>query len=79
MNVTADLIGSGDLGRLRFYGLLFAVRVNRPFQGHHAILRNDLDVVGIRGQGFILHQRAPDLLGKLAIVGILFLLVCGGT
>jgi hypothetical protein len=77
LNVTADLIGSGDLGRLRFYGLLFAVRVNRPFQGHHAILHNDFDVVGIRGQRFVLRQRAPDLLGKLAIVGTIFLLVCG--
>jgi len=78
LNVTADVVGSDNLGHLRFDGLLFAVRVNRPFQSHHAILRNDLDIVGIRGQGFILRQRAPDLLGKLTIGGILFLLVCGG-
>ena len=60
---------------LGFYCLFFTVRIHRPFQGHHAVLGNYLDVVGVCGQGLILHQRTPDLLHKLAIGGIFFLAV----
>jgi hypothetical protein len=72
LEVAGDLVGTGNLSGLGFHRLLFTFRVHWPLQGHHAVLRDYLDVVGVGGKRFVLHKRTPNLLGELAIGGVSF-------
>src|ERR1700678_2092571 len=42
-----------------------------------SILRDDLDVMRVGRQGFVLHERTADLFGRCAISGIHLLLIRG--
>jgi hypothetical protein len=45
-------------------GLLFFLGMNRPLQRHHPVLRDDFDIVTIRGKRLVRDQFLPDLFGK---------------
>ena len=51
--------------------------LDRPLQRHVSVLSNDLHVVGVGGQRFVVHERASDFLGDLPIGGVFFLLIGG--
>jgi hypothetical protein len=45
-------------------GPLFFLGMHRPLQRHHSMLRDDLDIVPIRGKRLVRDQFLPDLFGK---------------
>ena len=72
-----DFAVAGDFGSLGFNRFLLVLGSHWPFQRDLTVLRNDLDVVCIRGERFVFHDGLSNLLRDVAIRTIVLLLICG--
>src|ERR1035441_7330748 len=72
------LVFARHFGGLGLDSLLLVLGPYRPFKRDLAVLRDDLHIVGIGGQGFVFHNRLPNLLRDIAVGTILLLLIGRG-
>ena len=66
-----------DIDRLLFDVGFFLVRVDRSLERHVAVLRDDLDVVGVGRERVVFDNRAPDVARDFDVRSVLFLLIGG--
>src|ERR1039458_1480175 len=72
------LVFARHFGGLGLDGLLLVLGPYRPLKRDLAVLRDDLHIVGIGGQGFVFHNRLANLLCDIAVGTILLLLISRG-
>src|ERR1017187_2845984 len=72
------LVFARHFGGLGLDSLLLVLGSYRPFKRDLAVLRDDLHIVGISGQGFVFHKRLANLLCDIAVGTILLLLISRG-
>src|ERR1039458_1149134 len=72
------LVFARHFGGLGLDSPLLVLGPYRPLKRDLAVLRDDLHIVGIGGQGFVLHNGLPNLLSDIAVGTILLLLISRG-
>src|ERR1017187_1090906 len=72
------LVFARHFGGLGLDSLLLVLGPYRPLKRDLAVLRDDLHIVGIGGQGFVLHYGLANLLCDIAVGTILLLLISRG-
>src|ERR1035437_988009 len=72
------LVFARHFGGLGLDSLLLVLGPYRPLKRDLAVPRDDLHIVGIGGQGFVLHNGLPNLLSDIAVGTILLLLIGRG-
>ena len=78
VHLAGYLVLASDFSSLGLDRPLLLLRLHWPLQGDLAILRDDLDIVGVGGEGFVVHDGLSYLLGNVSIRPIFFLLISGG-
>src|ERR1019366_9039572 len=71
----SHLVFTRHFSGFRLDSLLLVLGPYRPLQRDLAVLSDDLHIVGIGGQGFVFHDRLPNLLSDIAVGTILLLLI----
>src|SRR5882724_11165750 len=74
--LTRHFVLTGNFRGLGFDRTLFFFRAYRPLERYDAVLRDDLYVVGIGRQGFVLHNRSSNTPSDFPIRPTFLLLVC---
>lgn len=76
-HLVRDVARARHFGSLRLDDALFIVGSDGPLEGDVSPLRNDLDVVRVAGQIFVVHQRATNGARQFPVGRVLLLLVGG--
>src|ERR1039457_4743595 len=78
VHFVVSLLSARHFGGLGLDSPLLVLGPYRPLKRDLAVLRDDLHIVGIGGQGFVLHNGQPNLVRDIAVRTILLLVIIRG-